>query len=80
MVFVDWQSTLAQYLIRAGTQGRKRGEITRFMERWANADMIENELNALQAEGKADKFSVRPANGRSGRSIVIWRATTKILE
>lgn len=74
----DWREELQRFLITGRTTGRKQTDIVERLQNWATSDLILDELNALRAEEKVQKFRP-PSNGR-GRSPTIWRATTKLLE
>lgn len=63
-------------LINGGTDGVKQSKITKRFDQWVECDMIVNELEALAAQNKAQKFIIR---GR-GRPATVWRATTLILK
>lgn len=73
----DLQEELIHYLVTASTVGRKQSSIvTRF--KGIGVDRILNELKALQAEQRVDKYIVK---GKGvGRAAIIWRATNKIYD
>ena len=75
----DWQYDLAKYLIAAGVVGRKQSEIISKFRNVGMAEMIEDELKALAAAGKVQRFKV-PGQGRGSKQATVWRATTKIME
>lgn len=72
-VRLNWQYLLKQYLLEAGTVGRKQGEITKKFNR-VLAEEIIMELEALWAEELIQRFTA-PTHGPK---VVIWRATDKL--
>lgn len=72
----DWQEEVARMLIEGSTDGVKQSIITKRFDHWVDVDDVVNELEALAAQNKAQKFIIR---GR-GRPATIWRATTEILK
>jgi hypothetical protein len=77
--YKDWRELLINYLIEAGTVGKKQAEIVTKFEHHASAAVITGELEALQSEDKVQLFHITPKGG-SGRKYKLWRATTKIIE
>lgn len=73
----DWREDLERFLITAGTTGRKQHDITERFGNWVTAGILQEHLEALRAEGKAQKF--KPPSTGTGRTPVIWRATKLIL-
>lgn len=76
----DWRDMLHDYLIKAGTTGKKQSEIVTRFQGKMQAAQIKAELNTLHLEDKVQKFDVPSSGGRSGRGAVVWRATTKLVE
>jgi hypothetical protein len=76
----DWQDQLIEYMIDGGLIGRKQSDILAKFDTVANAERINAELTFLAAEDKVQKYVVPPISRRGGRSYIVWRATTKIME
>lgn len=76
---VEWHERLASLLIRAGTTGKKQSEIVKALQGFATAATLEGQLEAWWAEDKVQRFTVPPPE-RGGRSTIVWRATTKLVE
>ena len=74
----DWREELQRFLITAGTNGRKQTDIVERLQNWIDAGTITEELEALRAEERVQKFKL-PNTGK-GRTPTIWRATTKLLK
>lgn len=72
----DWHEVLREFLIAAGTNGRKQKEIVARLQPYVAADEIEPYLTLLQSERKVQKFRVPPSK-RGGRPSTVWRATTE---
>ena len=72
----DWRAGVEEFLINAGTNGRKHSDILHRFQLAADAPTITNHLEALLAERKVDRFRLKT----KGRPAMYWRATTKIME
>jgi len=75
----DWRDVLHDYLIKAGTSGRKQSEIVVRFQGKVDGASIRSELEALHLADKVQKFEI-PTPARGGRSATVWRATTKLVE
>lgn len=73
---MPWRNQLITFLIKGGTTGRPQVNIMQSTARYANSKQVLAYLNALQAEGKVQKFKVPAARGLDA---TVWRATNKIL-
>jgi len=76
---LDWQHELTAFLITGGVSGRTQSEISKRFINHARAPQILNELEALMAEDKVQRFDM-PTHGKRGRPYTVWRATTNILK
>lgn len=71
----DWREELTRYLIDGGVEGRKQSDILIRLRGLITAEPIQQELEALLAANKVQKFIVPTA----GRTAIVWRATTLLL-
>jgi hypothetical protein len=69
---MDWQAKLTEWLINAGTVGRRQSELISRVSTKVDDREVLSFLNSLLAEGKVQKF-ILPGG------VIQWRATTKIL-
>jgi hypothetical protein len=60
---------LRAYLFTASTQGKKQMEIFKRFQ-YIPREQILNELNALWAEERVQRFTIKP-------NVYVWRATDK---
>lgn len=72
----DWREKLRNFLLQAGTDGRKQKDIVFYLQEVVTAAEITQHMTAWKAEGKVDRYTVPTG----GRPATIWRATTKMLE
>lgn len=75
----DWRDMLADYMIKAGTVGKKKSEIVTRFQGKIGTPQITAQLDVWHLEDKVQKFDI-PSPSRGGRTSVIWRATTKLVE
>jgi hypothetical protein len=71
----DWDHTLYNLLIRAGTNGMQHNDIVHRLQAKADTGMIKAKLEAWYAEKKVQKFEQRT----KGRPRIIWQATKLLL-
>lgn len=67
---LNWQYLLKRYLLEGGTVGYKQGDINKKFNS-IPSDEILQELEALWAEEKVQRFSQRT----HGVTATVWRAT-----
>ncbi len=72
----EWRDKLRAYLIKCGMAGAGHTEIIHKFRVVANAEQLTQELEALWAQDKVQKFS-KPTKGKDAQH---WRATNIILE
>jgi hypothetical protein len=77
---IDWREDLIDFMIEGGLIGRKQSEIIIRFDHVATIAQIVAELEFHAAEDKIQKFVMHPTGRKGGRSYIIWRATTKIME
>lgn len=75
----EWREDLVRLLVASGTVGLKQSEVTTRLHHKVEAEYVVNELKALWAQEKVQRFTI-PAKGKQGREGTIWRATVKIKE
>lgn len=65
---------LKSYLFQAGTQGRKQSEIFHRLKYLPREDVL-SELNALWAEEKVQRFTLKHPVRAGAQAVIVWRAT-----
>lgn len=65
---------LRSYLFEAGTQGRKQSEIFHRFKYLPREDVL-SELNALWAEEKVQRFTLKQPPRAGAPGVIVWRAT-----
>lgn len=67
----DWREVLAEHLISRGTTGTKQVLIVQAMQKYADAQMINDQLDVWFEERKVDQYKIKTG----GREATVWRAT-----
>lgn len=76
---MSYREELRVALLNAGIDGVSKTNLTIALRNIADAEMIEEELEALHKKGVIQKFVIQ-SKRKGGPPKTIWRATTKLLE
>lgn len=75
----QWQDQLVECLLAAGTVGKRQTDLILRFKNHVKVAELNNELEAMHAARKIQKFEV-PNPGGKGRRAILWRATTELLK